>query len=254
MLAVDGQNPRAVRPGRRHQERSRRDQRFLVGQRQRRALLQGRQPRRKPRSTNDGRHHPISRPPCRLDQRVTPGGGFHARAVKRGAQIRQQILLRHHRKVGPQRTRILRQTGNIAPARERHDVKGLRVSPNEVDRALPDRPGRAQNRYPLHATPGIRPRTQRITTKSAAPSIASNRSSTPPCPGMRLELSLTSRRRLIALSEISPICPAKPTRIDTGISAIPAPVGPAKSAPTIPAPTQPARSEEHTSERVCQYV
>ncbi len=78
MLAVDGDDLDATLPGQRHEQRPRHDQRFLVGQPQVQAALDGRQRHGQPGGPDDRRQGEVG--VARLHQLNQPGRtGQHAR-------------------------------------------------------------------------------------------------------------------------------------------------------------------------------
>ena len=97
-----------------------------------------------------------------------------------------------------------------------------------------------------HIPPGGYPvSSMTISTKTEAPSIPSNLSNMPPCPGIKPELSFTPTLRLTALSAMSPICEAKEAAIDKKISHMPPGSTVRNTAPTAAAATHPATVPDH---------
>jgi hypothetical protein len=76
MLAVDGQDRGVMGRASAMQERPRGHEAFLVGERQRRAVPQRPEPRRKPRGADDRGHDPVGGPVRGLDQGALPAAGL----------------------------------------------------------------------------------------------------------------------------------------------------------------------------------
>ena len=146
----------------------------------------------------------------------------------------------------PSSAGIFRQLRYIAPARQGHDIIILRVARDQINRTLPDRPGRAKNRNRLQkATPGHvkQPATSNMNKRRTQQRIKAVKQ--PAMPGDQGRAVLDPIRRLSALSAISPIWPAKLNTIDISTIIMPASVNSVKTRPTMPAPIQPATVPLH---------
>ena len=138
MFAVYGQDPRAMGCGRCQKQLPRRNQAFLICQGQRCALFQRRKSRRDARRAYNGRHDPIGRARCGLDQRGLACGGLNPRLCKCRFQIRKPIFIGGYRNFGTMCDGIPRQLVNIAPARKCHNPIGIRGARDQIEGVLPD--------------------------------------------------------------------------------------------------------------------
>ena len=99
-----------------------------------------------PRRTDNGGHGPIDRTAGGLVQRALPGGSFDARCRKaQRAQVFQTALMRRHGDLRVELACLLGQAGNVVPTGQRHDVIGVRITPDQVQRAFPDGTGGPEN-------------------------------------------------------------------------------------------------------------
>jgi hypothetical protein len=190
MLAVDGQDRGRRARARSEHQRAGADQAFLVGQRQRRALPQRRSPGASPAApTMADITQSAGRPAASTRARARPRP--RSRCRQRRAQIGSRSGWRSPRSRRAASMRILGQPRDVAAPGQRHHLVGLgrrarsgrwcsarsSRSPRRSTPAASDRPpGTAGN-------PSFPCSDQQ--QDSDAPIIPSNRSSTPPWPGIR---------------------------------------------------------------------
>ena len=220
---IDRQHGRAGLLGAAHEQRAGADEAFLVGERERRAAFDRRERRLKPRRAGDRADHPFGRTARRLGDRVGPGRGLDAGP----RQFRLQFADRRRDPRPPRSARRVRAPAWRAPtpflcavSASTVNLPGLALE--QIDRARPDRAGRAENRHRAHgggrlrswrefhsasnhqtsrprAGPSRPPRSNpTMTAAAAAVKNPSSRSISPPWPGMSWLASLASKRRLIA--------------------------------------------------------
>ena len=144
MLRIDRQQLHALPLHRRHEEIAGRYQAFLVGEGNIRAGLDRREGRRQSCRTDDGRDDEIDRPSRRLDHCFRPGGHFDAATVKRLAKGRKSGRIVDHGKLGLDSQRRPGETFGVARGSHHLDLEQLRVAVQQIDRACPDRAGRAE--------------------------------------------------------------------------------------------------------------
>ena len=146
-------------------------------------------------------HHPIGRPLGRLDQRRAAAGDLDAgcrRAPPSGPDSRPDR--RPRRSARRAAFACSASKRRVAVGGQRLDGEGVAVAQQQVDRALPDRPGRAEDRDPArrrlpaplavargHRHVSTLPPPIRVSSATAGITARrpSSRSSSPPCPGMR---------------------------------------------------------------------
>ncbi len=145
MFAIDRQQPRAVLARGTQYQIPGADQRFLVGQCERCPLSERRKSRCQTGRTDDGGHHPVTRPRGGLGQGRRPCGNLDPGVRQRRAQVAQQLFMGCHRDLRLQRARIRSQLRDVVPAGQSHDVIPVQVAGDQVNRVLPDRPGGAEN-------------------------------------------------------------------------------------------------------------
>ena len=150
------------------------------------------QPRREAGGADDGRHGPVR--PARTPPRPAPPRPAAASMPvparpPRSSASRVASAVTAMR--APERARLLGQQRHVAGAGQRHDLEGLRPAgvPQQLDGVAADRAGRAEDADPAphgsgadHA-PG-RPSAVQSAKNQAPPISASNRSKSPPCPGI----------------------------------------------------------------------
>src|SRR5690606_20881971 len=119
------------------------------------------------------------------------------------AQFRKTPLVADHGQLRIELSRQSGEFGGLAIGGQRQDAPFPLLPPDEVQRGTADRTRRAEDgerschqKLPIPSKPTI----------SATGMIPSTRSNTPPCPGIRRELSFTCAFRLSQLSKKSPAC------------------------------------------------
>ncbi len=232
MLRVDRQQRGARSGDFLHEKMTCRDEAFLGGERGRSPLADSSERRLQARGADDRRHHPIGRAARRFDQRRFPRRGLDSRAGERRFEVGMATLIGDHREPGLMQDRELGEAVRVAASGQRDDLVRIRIAADEIERALPDRAGRAENgdaaaarrprgnldahrcqgrthlplyqiSKPLAGLAGSRSAIK--AARTAARRRLSIRSSNPPWPGMSALMSLVPNRRFTALSIRSPI-------------------------------------------------
>ena len=108
VLAVDGEQRGAMPVDRRGHHLARGNQRLLVGESDRAALLDRCHHRAEPRASDNRRHGHVDRTRGGFAERTAPRGGFDPAARKRITQIVQVTLVRHDRDLGREFARGIR--------------------------------------------------------------------------------------------------------------------------------------------------
>ncbi len=133
-----------------HEEIAGANQAFLVGQRDRRAAIDGGERGLQARCAADGGHHPVGRTRGGLDDRAFARTEFGARARERLFQFGQAARIGHRDKA---RIELLCELGeplNIAVAGQRLDPVAIRRGAQQVHGAVADRAGGAENGHTAH--------------------------------------------------------------------------------------------------------
>src|SRR6185503_4699158 len=110
---------------------------------------------------------------------------------------------------------LLAQQRRIAERRQRRNAEALALPAQDSQRRGADGARRAEDGNPLHGHRGGAHTSRALKSTyetGSTKSRLSNRSSTPPCPGMMCELSFMPASRLSSDSARSPICAATLTR------------------------------------------
>src|SRR4030067_877386 len=221
--------------------------RLLVGEQTALAGTHRLQYRQQPGGTDNRRHDDIAAGITRhrlqrfcssqhLD--AQPGTPDHVFKASRGGRIAQ------HGDLGMKTLALFEQSLCLGIGSERHDAVTLRVTGQNIQRANADRtgsteygdalqPGLGKNTGAIqshgrghHSPPdGVRHNNHASANMGAAAVKASIRSSTPPCPGKMVPLSLTAAARLARLSNKSPNTDTKAVATDSAIhvaSSVPA--------------------------------
>ncbi|MNV50943.1 hypothetical protein D3C71_1429740 [compost metagenome] len=221
VFAVDGQQDRAAAPHRLDEQGAGHHQRLLVGQQDLLARLDRRQRRLEPGRPDDSRHH-----------RIHLGMGSHlaqalfaeqhprrqARGMQGALQMARRTLIRHHGVARPVEQAQRLQLNQTTEAGQGEHLITRGMPGDHVQGAEADGTRRPEHRNLLqlaHRAPQPASHSSAANIGMAAVRL-SMRSSTPPCPGSRLLLSLSPAWRLNMLSVRSPT-----TEIDT-TSAAPA--------------------------------
>src|ERR1043166_3673331 len=188
VLAVDRNQLAASGEGRGAHQFSRHHQRFLVGERHSLAGLQGRE---RGRESGESHHRVDDDPGLRMRRRLDQTG--RTGTAHQAREIRLPFL------------DLLGEQRGIRAGGQRSERKPVGVPRQHIERAGPDRAGGSQNRHALkgHSTPN--PRNNSVVTGSTKYS-ESNRSITPPWPGISAPESFTPASRLKSDSTRSPSC------------------------------------------------
>src|SRR5690606_32757332 len=136
----------------------------------------------------------------RIDQRSAAGADAR---IQRAVRPRR-VVIDEHGQTGRVVAHLARQLGRIAVRGERDDAEPVTVTVQHVQSAPADRAGRAEQCDAFHQNAGSTARSQYVT--GIVKKSASNRSSTPPCPGSSEPESFTPASRLSSDSARSPIC------------------------------------------------
>src|SRR5213078_104695 len=192
---------------------------------------------------DDSGHHPVGGALGGLDERGAAAADLDAGAGKRILQHLIFARLGDCRETRPKRASLLGQQLRIVVGGQRLDGEVFAVARQEIDRALADGAGRAENADPprarsaIHRTCGqyfaapcpqpiggayrhvstLPPISVRSVTAGITARRPSSRSRRPPCPGMRPLESFTPNLRLATDSARSPNCStiASPALIST---------------------------------------
>ena len=200
MLAVDRQQGRAAPGDLLHDEPAGADEHLLVGEGDDGPPPDCGQGRRQPGRSDDARHYPFGRTQSRFGKRIGTAGHLDSGSRERLFQSRVVVRVGNRGESRPQSTRLLGQTLRVPVRGERLDLEAIRITRQQIDRALTDGAGRPENRHasnPAAAVAGgggrvhrhasrLRPpiKVSRATTGITA-SSPSSLSRSPPCPGMR---------------------------------------------------------------------
>src|SRR5690606_37675651 len=220
------------------EEAARADEAFLVGKRHRRPGPYSGQGRFEAGGADDRRHHLVSRPARRLDDRFAAGRNLARKAGETFPQRVVTVGIGGNDDLRLEQPRLFGKQVDIAVADQCDQLEPVAIATHEIERAAADRSGGAEHREALrarrradlhgavHECHRLRPvplshQISRPAASSPAPArasptsqamtttvmTASARSSIPPWPGMRLPVSLTPNLRLMPDSSMSPPCP-----------------------------------------------
>ena len=151
MLGVDRQQLGARFAHRLHEDPAGADQALLVGERHPSALRYGRERRAQTCGTGDPGHHAVCGPCGGLVQRCRTRCRFDTRARQELLQIPDVSLVGEHGEPRAMAYRNARKHLRIGVCSDRHDLEKMGIAPDNVQRALPDGAGGAENRYASHA-------------------------------------------------------------------------------------------------------
>ena len=146
VLRIDRQHGRAGLLGAAHEQRARADEAFLVGERERRAALDGRQRRLEPRRAGDRPDHPFGGATGGFRNGIRARSGLDARTGQFRLQIAVGVMIADRRKARTELPRQFGECGTVFVRRQRLDDKPSVLPLEQIDRARPDRAGRAQDR------------------------------------------------------------------------------------------------------------
>ncbi len=205
VLAVDRQDLGPAGLGLGHEDRPRNHQRLFVGQQHAPPQPHRRQCRQHTGCTDDGRHH-IGCVRVGGNRLQSSGTSHHlgrqARSPQRIGELARAVRIGHGGELRAMLATLREHARHITVCAQCYDAIPVAVPSHHVQGADADRAGRSQHRDTLHAPAPI------SATPSANTGAAANRlsirSSTPPCPGNRLPLSLMPASRLSRLSHRSP--------------------------------------------------
>src|SRR5688572_206240 len=205
VLAVDRNECCPSLAGRRDQQRSSDDQRFLIREQDALAGGCGRDRRRQTRRTHDRRHYNLDfrvahsiheRRSTALDTRGKPA------CPERSAKFLRGLSVLEDRETGAMCDALREQPAVVRARGERMHVVTVAMARDDVERACADAARAAEYGDAGHTA---QPKVVRPSTNAGAAAVRlSIRSSTPPWPGRRLPLSLRPVRRLNMLSTRSP--------------------------------------------------
>src|SRR5262249_37640104 len=162
-------------------------------------------------------HHPFGRPGGGFNYGGRPGRRLNRRAGKGVLQRAIALGIGDDRQARAQAPRLRGQGFDRVAGHQCFDAIAVGVTADQVDSALPDRPGRPQDRYVSRPLLGRRPPSVHVhghdppianRTKATTISTATSpsmRSSSPPWPGINVPLSFTPALLLAADSARSPI-------------------------------------------------
>ena len=215
-------------PARLHEEIAGADQAFLVGERDVRTAIDGRERRLQPAAPT---HAAITQSAGRaggLDDGALACAAFGARAGQRFFNSPSARGIGDRREAGANSARVRPAPATLLLAVERLDAVAIARAANEVHRAVADRAGGAEHRHAAHGASGGLVVTQwncahsspndktaadaigaarrkpKIAAATTAATNPSRRSRSPPWPGMTWLESLTPNRRFTADSNRSP--------------------------------------------------
>src|SRR5262245_33877936 len=126
-----------------------RDKAFLVGKRDAPALAGGGKRRLQSSCSDDGGHYAVGRLGGGLNERRLACSGADPRAGQALLELLVSTLLADDGQAGAVANGKLGKARRIGLRGQRHDVEHLGSSPDEVERALADRAGRAEDRDTL---------------------------------------------------------------------------------------------------------
>ena len=152
VLAVHGKNRDAVPACRRGDQRTRHDQHFFVGQRNRLARVDRREHRLESGGPGRGADHDVDRR-MRGHGDQAFGSTRHHRAhigSARGAKTIDALAGRHRHHVGPISCDLLGQKRCVVARGQRDDAQARGMRVHDGQRAPADRSGRAENGQSLH--------------------------------------------------------------------------------------------------------
>jgi hypothetical protein len=153
VLAVHGQDGDAGAAGGLRHETAGHHQHFLVRERDGLAGADGREHRLERGRAGRRAQHDV-RVGVRGDRDQALAAVQHARrrpGPEPRAKIRPRLGRSRRDDVGTVRGDLLRQPGDVLARRERDDAQPIRVRADDRQRTAPDRPGRSEDRDPLHA-------------------------------------------------------------------------------------------------------
>src|SRR5215469_11690306 len=256
VLAVDRKQRRSTTSHFLHDKGSGTNEHFFVGQCNDGAAPDRGQGGGQPGRADDPGHNPVSRTERRFCEGFSATRGLDPGTRKGRLQRRIMRGIGNGREPRSQGASLLRQPYGVAIRSECFNLEAVGIAQQQVDGALTDRTGRAENRYSPYTVFGVsevvgrlhrhasrlRPpiRVSSATTGITA-SSPSSLSSSPPWPGMRPLESFTPNLRFATDSARSPNCSitARPALTSTTgsageISSQAAVAHPAKAAQTMP--------------------
>ena len=151
VLGIERQQPRAEALHRLHDGVARADQRLLIGQRDRPALADRGERRRKADRAHDPRNDEVRRPPRRLQHRIFARGDFDLPTGDAGLQVGITRGVRDRGELRAQRDRRARERGAVAPADDGLDRETLRRGRDHLRAGPPDRACGAEQYEPLRS-------------------------------------------------------------------------------------------------------
>ena len=146
MLGIDREQGRAAAPHLGQDEIAGADQAFLVGQRDDRPLPDCAQRGLQTGGADNASHHPVDRPGRRFGDRLRARRRLDARSGKPVFQRRVQGRVGDRGQLRAGFARLPDQPCDVTVSGQRLDRKAIRLARHEIQRALADRAGRAEDR------------------------------------------------------------------------------------------------------------